>query len=172
LIHAIVGVFDANNLPSYISICNRLTGDDNPAILMDSSPAQDLDEDEQDLDRIHTVYRYWHAVWHFSCDYIINESLNKYGSEVHFIVEEVHYSALMQGHFSRILGPAYGHFLFGSITRFGLICASVEKIEGNQVKMTIGKRSKIQDCTSKKLFSVSDVLKDCTHQQVVYYFSS
>jgi hypothetical protein len=130
-LNRVIKIFDMNRIEDYVSIDNRLTRDDNPAIVMDASPAQHLDQDEQDLKRLDGAYRYGNAVWRFASDYIINQILDRYGSNFRAIVDKL--NVPLHDNFGRTFGPAYGRLLeiwaVRSITKFGLICEPAGKIE-------------------------------------------
>ena len=166
--------FDLKNISTYTSTENTISGSKSPAILLDALSPVDLDEDVQDLATIHDTYRFWNATWHFSSDYIIENLLNKFGTEADIMVESMYYA--LGSDFNRTFGPAIGRLFercavkSGFITRHGLICKSVDKSEGEQSTFSLGKGCEVRDFSSEKLIPLDEVIKKCDDSTVIYNF--
>ncbi len=167
--------FDLKNLAHYASSnSTNVSGRANPALLLDAITSEDLDADENNLNKILAIYEFRKACWAFSSGYIIERILSKYGTEADAMVAKLYFA--LGNDANRTFGPALGglfeHLAVKPdfIPKHGLFCRSVDTIDGNHIEMTLGKRCAVEDCRSEKVTPLREILQNCKNPTVIYQF--
>ena len=172
-------VFDLKNISAYTSPDYFVSGEKNPAILLDAFVPDDLDADEEDLNVIYNNYTFSNISFKFCNDNIVEQLFNKFGTEADIIVESMYYA--LGSDYNRSFGPAIGR-LFEKcavkpdfISRHGLSCRLIEEEESDvpsakEQPFTLGKDFKVEDVVSNQIIPLDKVIRECTDQKVIYNF--
>ena len=171
--------FDLENL-SKSAEPENISAEVNPAILMDASLVKDLSDDETDVLKIADNYFFYEARWNFCSDFVVQNVLNKYGSEGDLIVERLYIA--LENSFDSSVGPFIGKLFEwvavrpAFIPNHGLVCESMDKKPqdpSTQDSSTwnsfiIGKGNTVQDCPVDN--DISSIIKNYNDKNVIYNF--
>ena len=96
--------FNPENIGSYASAEN-VSGNSNPAILLNAYPCQELDMDEDDLSKLHNAYFFGNCKWDFASVHIVDKLYNKFGTQADQMVWKLY----------RALGDKYTLTIYSTV---------------------------------------------------------